>query len=181
MWIVLIMTAIGCHTEKPPESSIYAKSEQRKSVSDKGSKPNGEPGEPIIKSDEEWKNELSAMEYNVLRKKGTERAFTGDLLDESREGVYTCAACGEALFESKDKFNSGTGWPSFSSSKESVAETPDNSLGMKRTEVLCNKCGGHLGHVFNDGPSKTGQRYCINSAAMDFVPEKENKKDKDKK
>ena len=124
--------------EKPPESAVTP-------IQTEGA---------VKKSDSDWKTELSPMEYKVLRKRGTERPFTGDLLDENRDGVYTCAACGEALFESETKFNSGTGMAEFSASTSSVAEAPDNSLGMQRTEVLCNKCGGHLGHVFSDGPLK---------------------------
>jgi len=127
----------------------------------------------VIKSEEEWKKELTEQEYYVLRQQGTERPFTGDLLDNKKKGIYTCAACGLPLFDSSTKFESGTGWPSFWQpvNKESVAEESDNSHGMKRVEVLCARCNGHLGHVFPDGPKPTGLRYCINSVSLDFEEE----------
>lgn len=130
---------------------------------------------PIQKSEQEWQQELSPEEYNVLREKGTERAFTGKYWNHKEEGVYTCAGCGTPLFHSDTKFESGSGWPSYYApvSKENVAEKLDKSYGMIRTEVLCGKCGGHLGHVFNDGPQPTGMRYCINSASLDFKKEEE--------
>lgn len=130
---------------------------------------------PIQKSEQEWQQELSPEEYNVLREKGTERAFTGKYWNHKEEGVYTCAGCGTPLFHSDTKFESGSGWPSYYApvSKENVAEKLDKSYGMIRTEVLCGKCGGHLGHVFNDGPQQTGMRYCINSASLDFKKEEE--------
>lgn len=132
----------------------------------------------IEKSEAEWKKELTDEEYYVLREKGTERAFTGDLLNIKKDGVYTCAACGLALFESSTKFKSGTGWPSFYTTvgKENVVEEEDRQFGMVRTEVLCGRCDGHLGHVFNDGPKPTGLRYCINSVSLDFVEEKSESK-----
>jgi peptide methionine sulfoxide reductase msrA/msrB len=122
------------------------------------------------KSDEEWKHKLSPEQYNILRKKGTEAPFCGLYWNNKKPGKYVCAACGSPLFESKAKFESHTGWPSFFSpiSKKSVRFLKDRELGMTRTEVQCAKCGGHLGHVFNDGPPPTGQRYCINSGAMRF-------------
>lgn len=121
-------------------------------------------------SESEWKARLTDQEYYVLRKKGTERAFTGDLLENKEQGVYICAACKLPLFESKTKFKSGTGWPSFYApiNDQNVASEEDNAYGMVRTEVLCSRCGGHLGHVFPDGPKPTGLRYCINSVSLDF-------------
>lgn len=130
--------------------------------------------EKLEKSEKEWKKELTEMEYYVLRKKGTERAFTGDLWDNKEEGKYVCAACGLELFDSETKYKSGSGWPSFYQPlvDEHVAEDVDYKIGYKRVEVLCSRCGGHLGHVFDDGPKPTGLRYCINSVSLDFIPNK---------
>lgn len=130
---------------------------------------------PIQKSEQAWKQELTAEEYRILREKGTERAFTGKYWDHKEEGTYVCAACGKPLFSSETKFESGSGWPSYYEpvNDENVEEKLDKSLGMVRTEVLCGKCGGHLGHVFNDGPPPTGMRYCINSASLDFQGKEE--------
>ena len=126
--------------------------------------------EKINKTDEEWKKELSPEQFTILRKKGTERAFTGALLENKEAGTYECAACGNALFSSDVKFDSGSGWPSFydTISSEAVEFEIDKSFGMVRTEAKCGQCGGHLGHIFPDGPQPTGQRYCMNSAALNF-------------
>lgn len=127
----------------------------------------------LSKTEQEWKEILTDKEFDVLRNKGTERAFTGDLLDNKLSGTYTCAGCELPLFHSETKFKSGTGWPSFYTyvGDTNVVEIVDNSYGMKRTEVVCGRCGGHLGHVFEDGPKPTGLRYCINSVSLDFQEE----------
>ena len=122
----------------------------------------------IEKTDAEWKKELTPEQYHVLREKGTERAFSGEYAETHDEGVFRCAGCGNPLFRAEAKFDSGTGWPSFYEpiAKDAVATETDRKFFMKRTEVLCAKCRGHLGHVFDDGPSPTGLRYCMNSVAM---------------
>ena len=128
----------------------------------------------IVKSDEEWRKILNPEQFRVLREKGTERAFTGKYYNAHEQGVYVCAACGYELFSSEKKFESGTGWPSFFDvvNKSHIAEKQDGTLGMRRVEINCGRCGGHLGHVFDDGPNPTGLRYCVNSISLELKKKK---------
>jgi len=135
--------------------------------------------EPEIKlSEKEWRAKLSPQQYYILREKGTERAFSGEFVMTKEKGTYKCAGCGEPLFTDEMKFESHCGWPSFDREVEGgkIVQTVDNSHGMQRIEITCAKCGGHLGHIFDDGPTKTGQRYCVNSLSLTFEPKKESKK-----
>ena len=131
-------------------------------------------GEKVVKTEEEWKKELTPEQYHILREKGTERPFTGRYNDHSEAGTYACAGCGQELFKSETKFGSHCGWPSFwdSIDKSKVSYHADYSHGMDRVEVTCSRCGGHLGHIFDDGPRPTGKRFCINSESLTFIPDK---------
>lgn len=179
MRYLLILMALGffsCKSNSQQMETMDSKGKKETAKSDQKEKEtffidaNGERIDKIEKSAEEWKNELSDMEFYVLREKGTERAHTGDLLKIKTKGVYTCAACNLDLFASETKYKSGTGWPSFYQpiDKTHILEDTDYDLGYARTEVMCKRCEGHLGHVFSDGPQPTGLRYCINSVSLNF-------------
>lgn len=135
----------------------------------------GEQDYAIVKTEQEWKTQLTNDEYYILREKGTERAWTGEYNKNYESGKYHCKGCNTVLFTSDTKFDSGSGWPSFDApiNHTNVTTESDNAFGMTRTEILCGTCGGHLGHVFNDGPTATGKRYCVNSLSLSFEPEKE--------
>lgn len=162
--VIFFLLLTNCSAQQSNETT---ESKKGKSMPDK-----------VVKSEKDWKEILTPEQYQVLREKGTERPYTGKYWDNKEEGTYKCAACGEILFESDTKFDSGCGWPSFYApeSQSKVATQDDYSHGMNRTEVLCSKCGGHLGHVFDDGPNPTGLRYCINSASLNFEKKEEPKK-----
>lgn len=179
--VVLAAAAVaGCQRSAPGagESDSAGARTQARALGVAPAQTSGRSEIPIAPADPEmelteaqWKERLTPAEFEILRDHGTEPAYSGDLLDEKREGTYVCAACGQELFASDTKFESGTGWPSFYTPIEGgVGTQVDDSLGMRRVEVHCSRCGGHLGHVFTDGPEPTGLRYCINSEAMDFEP-----------
>lgn len=163
---LLLLLGPGCNQAQPAHSSTVNSSPILT--------PEGDTIQKVIKSEDEWKKQLAPFEFYVLREAGTERAFTGEYWNNHEKGVYKCRACGFPLFSSDTKFESGTGWPSYYQPLNNycVEEIRDSSLGMLRTEVRCARCGGHLGHVFEDGPKPTSLRYCINSVSLKFEPGK---------
>lgn len=165
--LVSFLVVLGCQTAQPGydrPSPVASSASESDAVSDK-----------VVKTEEEWRKLLTPEQYRILREAGTEPPFTGAYWDNHAKGLYVCAACGKELFGSETKFDSGTGWPSFWEpvSKKSVVTVDDNSHGMRRTEVRCARCDGHLGHVFDDGPKPTGLRYCMNSASLRFIAAKQ--------
>jgi peptide-methionine (R)-S-oxide reductase len=168
--VLLSLPACGQQDQPVTDSEGISLTSSVADATQNGSAKKSKQTYEINKTDAEWKRVLTPEQYFVLREKGTEPAFSGKYNDHHEKGVYTCAACGNELFTSDTKFDSGTGWPSYFKpiSGKNVKELTDRSMGMERTEVVCGKCGGHLGHVFDDGPKPTGLRYCLNSVALNF-------------
>ncbi len=170
----IVLGAVGAMAVATQENGKQASAKSQQTASTKGAKSEKLPFTRVVKSDAEWRKQLTSEQYHILREKGTERAFTGTYWNNHEKGTYQCAACNLPLFTADTKFESGTGWPSFWKpiNPKNVHEIRDTTYGMVRTEVTCARCDGHLGHVFDDGPKPTGLRYCMNSASMTFVPTK---------
>ncbi len=171
-WFLIILTLVFIVSCSKAEKVLDTNKEKEINTSSE-KEVNMEKTGKIVKTEEEWKKELPADVCFIMREKGTERPFTGKYYNHKEKGIYVCAACGNELFSSDSKFESGTGWPSFYEAIEEgrIETKADSTGGMVRTEVLCGRCGGHLGHVFDDGPAPTGKRFCINSKALDFKKE----------
>jgi peptide-methionine (R)-S-oxide reductase len=171
--LLIVFSVAGIVTRSPDlgPANVHAASRIKVYSAEKGTYI---MSDDVVKTKEEWKKLLTPEQFHVLREKGTERAFSGKYAASHEHGIYRCAGCGVDLYRSEDKFESGTGWPSFTQpiAKENIKTAVDKSFFSTRTEILCRRCGGHLGHVFEDGPKPTGLRYCMNSAALQFVPTK---------
>ncbi|MBL4577452.1 MAG: peptide-methionine (R)-S-oxide reductase MsrB [Flavobacteriales bacterium] len=167
--LIMSLSPVACSQNKVNEKEMPVKSSE-------------ETVQKMSKTDEEWRAALTSEEYQILRQKGTERPYSGEFDKHFNDGTYTCAGCGTVLFSSDEKFDAGCGWPSFSDAAEGKVNTnQDVSLGMMRIEITCANCGGHLGHVFDDGPTETKQRYCVNSVSLGFTPDGEVDKNEDRK
>lgn len=186
--LAVLLTGAGCASQEPvtkietsaastANAVVAAPTNDKEKSTTTSKEKTPMSSETLTKTDKEWREQLTPEEYHILREAGTERAFTGKYWDNHEKGTYVCKGCGTELFTSDTKFDSGCGWPSFYEGidKSSIIEREDNKFGMRRIEVLCAKCGGHLGHVFPDGPKPTGMRYCINSASLGFKLKEEPK------